>query len=139
MNEKLGGPLDSKQTLERLNESPQFVLLPLLPEETADLAIDRAVGEMHDPLIAGAVRRLQIPLLTRDPQITASGIVVTLRARSCYVRAGVDGGPRIALDRAVADAMEETFAETLAPWRDGPRSHRATGCPPRDFSCRVML
>jgi PIN domain nuclease of toxin-antitoxin system len=78
MNVKLGRQLDFLSTLQHLQQSGQFVLLPLLPEETADFEADQAVPEMHDRIIAGVARRLNAPLLTRDPQIVGSGRVVTV-------------------------------------------------------------
>jgi predicted nucleic acid-binding protein len=78
MNVKLGRRLDFHQTLLRLQQSGQFVLLPLLPEDMAEFEADQAVPEMHDRIIAGVARRLSAPLLTRDPQIAGSGLVVTV-------------------------------------------------------------
>jgi PIN domain nuclease of toxin-antitoxin system len=78
MNVKLGRPLDFADQLRRLTTSPQFVLLPLLPDDTLDLETDQAVPEMHDRLIVGVARRLNVPLLTRDAQIVASNVVTTI-------------------------------------------------------------
>mgnify|MGYP001266371973 CR=1 FL=1 len=78
MNVKLGHQLDFQSTLQHLQYSGQFVLLPFLPEETADFEADQAVREMHDRIIVGLARRLNAPLLTRDSQIVGSNLVVTL-------------------------------------------------------------
>jgi PIN domain nuclease of toxin-antitoxin system len=78
MNVKLGRPLDFLSALQGLQQSRQFGLLPFLPEETADLDADQAVPEMHDRIIVGVARRLNAPLLTRDVQITQSGVVTTI-------------------------------------------------------------
>jgi PIN domain nuclease of toxin-antitoxin system len=78
MNVKLGRQLDFPSTLQHLQHSGQFVLLPFLPEETAEFEADQPVPEMHDRIIVGVARRLNAPLLTRDSQIVRSGLVVTV-------------------------------------------------------------
>jgi PIN domain nuclease of toxin-antitoxin system len=78
MNEKLGRPLDFEAEMQRLSVSGQFVLVAFLPEETLDFSANRAVPEMHDRIIVGIARRLQVPLLTRDPQIVGSNLVPTI-------------------------------------------------------------
>ena len=78
MNEKLGRQLDFRSTLEYLQASGQFTLLPFLPEETLDLDVDRGVPEMHDRIIVGVARRMSLPLLTCDASITANGLVAVV-------------------------------------------------------------
>src|SRR4051794_34079815 len=72
LNEKLGRPLDFAVELERLQNSSQYVLVPLLADDTLDLDQDRTITEMHDRMITGLARRTGTPLITRDVQITAS-------------------------------------------------------------------
>jgi PIN domain nuclease of toxin-antitoxin system len=78
LNEKFGRNLDFAREFHRLANSGQFVLVPLLPDETLDLDADRMVPEMHDRLIVGVARRLQSPVLTRDPAIVGSQVVATV-------------------------------------------------------------
>jgi PIN domain nuclease of toxin-antitoxin system len=75
LNEKLGRPLDFADEVQRLQTSSQFALVPLLPDDTLDFDADSAVPEMHDRIIVGLARRLQAPVLTRDPAITGSRLV----------------------------------------------------------------
>lgn len=75
LNQKQGQPIDFAATFARLSQSSQFVLLPFEPEDTLDFDLDKTVPEMHDRMIAGAARRLNIPCLTRDNSITNSGVV----------------------------------------------------------------
>lgn len=74
LNEKQGRPLDFAAEFARLSAGSQFVLLPFMPEDTLAFDADRAVPEMHDRMIAGAARRLGASVITRDQQITASGL-----------------------------------------------------------------
>lgn len=75
LNQKQGQPIDFAATFNRFNQSPQFVLLPFEPEEVLDFDTDQLVPEMHDRIIAGTARRLNIPCLTRDNLIINSGII----------------------------------------------------------------
>jgi PIN domain nuclease of toxin-antitoxin system len=75
LNEKLGRKLDFRSTLLHLQTAGQFVLLPLLPEDTLDFDRDSAAPEMHDRIIVGVARRLNLPLLTCDTSIVASNLV----------------------------------------------------------------
>ena len=78
LNQKQAVQLDFPAVLRRLQRSRAYVLVPYLPDEVIDLDANRAVPEMHDRIIAGVSRRLNAPLLTRDPQIVRSGLVVTV-------------------------------------------------------------
>lgn len=78
LNEKLGEPVDFEAEYDRLSTATQYVLLPLAPVEVLDLKADRAVREMHDRLIVGLARRLGATLITKDQDITASGVVSVL-------------------------------------------------------------
>ena len=75
LNEKLGGTLDFADEYMRLSSSGQFVLLPLMPEDTLEFDVDKTIAEMHDRIIVGAARRLGAPLISKDQQITSSGLV----------------------------------------------------------------
>lgn len=74
-NQKQGQAIDFAVTFARFSQNPQFVLLPFEPEDVTDFDLDKMIPEMHDRMIAGAARRLNIPCLTRDNPITNSGIV----------------------------------------------------------------
>jgi PIN domain nuclease of toxin-antitoxin system len=75
LNEKFGEPIDFAAEYDRFNHAAQYVLPPLTPAEILDLKTDQAVSEMHDRLIAGLARRLGATLISKDQDITASGIV----------------------------------------------------------------
>lgn len=61
-----------------LQSRPEFELIPVYPEDVLELERDAAVPEMHDRIIAGLARRLEIPLIASDPEIVNSGIVKTV-------------------------------------------------------------
>ena len=78
LNEKKGKPLDFATKYARLAQSKQFVLLAFYPTHVLDFDPCNAITEMHDRIIVGAARRMNAKLLTRDKQITKSGIVITV-------------------------------------------------------------
>ena len=59
-------------------QSKQFVLRPFYPSHTLNFDACSAVTEMHDRMIAADARRIKATLLTRDTQITSSGVVATV-------------------------------------------------------------
>jgi PIN domain nuclease of toxin-antitoxin system len=52
-----------------------FSFVDFLPDDVLDFDRDSAVPEMHDRIIAGLARRLNIPVLTSDPSIVQANIV----------------------------------------------------------------
>jgi PIN domain nuclease of toxin-antitoxin system len=78
LNETKGRPLDFRTKYERLAQSRQFVFLPFHASHTLDFDACGAVTEMHDRMIVADARRTGVPLLTRDSQITSSGVVSTI-------------------------------------------------------------
>ncbi len=58
-----------------LRSNPYFQLIAFDPDDVLDFVRDAAIPEMHDRIIAGLARRLDAPLITVDPIITASGLV----------------------------------------------------------------
>lgn len=66
---------DFAKVYEDLKSKPYFQLVVLDPDEILDFDKDAAVTEIHDRIIAGLARRLDAPLITIDPQITATGLV----------------------------------------------------------------
>ena len=53
----------------------QFIPESLEAVHFLDLDNDVAVPEMHDRIIVGVARRLEVPLITKDEEITKSGLV----------------------------------------------------------------
>jgi PIN domain nuclease of toxin-antitoxin system len=78
LNEKKGRPLDFQAKYARLVQSKQFVLLAFYPSHVLDFDACSAVTEMHDRIIVGVASRLNATLLTRDAEITSSGVVATV-------------------------------------------------------------
>jgi len=58
-----------------LKAQAHFTFMAFEAEDVLDLAQDVAIPEMHDRIIAGLARRLNVPLITSDPLITAAGVV----------------------------------------------------------------
>jgi PIN domain nuclease of toxin-antitoxin system len=75
LNKKHGSPINFAATFGQLQQSPQFEFLPFNPEEVLEFTANAAVPEMHDRMIAGVAKRLNIPCLTCDKQIVGSGLV----------------------------------------------------------------
>lgn len=61
-----------------LTNKPYIRFIPVDHVHIPEFAQDAAVPEMHDRIIAGVARRLNAPLVTSDPLITAAAIVTTL-------------------------------------------------------------
>ena len=78
LNEKKQRLLDFGAKYQRLEQSQQFVLLPLLPATLLDFDACQAVTEMHDRMIVANARLLNAPLITADREIVASGLVQTI-------------------------------------------------------------
>ena len=60
---------------EQLQQSELFVFVSLHPQDILDFDKDVLVAEMHDRMIVGVARRLNVPCLTRDPHIIQSNLV----------------------------------------------------------------
>lgn len=78
LNAKKGNPLNFTAEFQRLNQSSQFVLLPFFPEDILEFDSSTSVPEMHDRMIAGVAKRLNLPCLTIDKEIVGSGVVITI-------------------------------------------------------------
>lgn len=63
---------DYDRVFNDLARAPYIRFVALNPEHVLDFAEDMAVPEMPDRLIAGLARRLNAPLVTSDPLITAA-------------------------------------------------------------------
>ena len=77
LNRKLGGAIDFNKEMTALFQAGQFVFVPFTASDSLDFDADSGVGKMHDRIIAGVARRINATLLTRDVQITNSGVVAT--------------------------------------------------------------
>ncbi len=75
MNVKLKNQIDFAVEFQKIKQSSQFVFVPFEADDVLDFDADSAVKEMHDRMIVGVARRLNAPLLTKDVNITASGLV----------------------------------------------------------------
>ena len=78
VNRKWKGIADFKLTYSRLKESAEFLVVPLEADDVLDFDRDLAIPEMHDRIIVGLARRLNVPLITSDEIISNSGIVRAL-------------------------------------------------------------
>ena len=74
-NVKLKNQIDFNVEFQKIKQSGQFVLVPFEADDVLDFDKDSAVTEMHDRIIVGVARRLNAPLLTKDVNITTSGLV----------------------------------------------------------------
>src|SRR5688500_8104012 len=78
LNSKLGSPLDFAAEFARLKAAPQITFVSFSAEDV--MAFDRlaAIPEMHDRIIAGVALSHACPCITRDPAISAAGVVNTI-------------------------------------------------------------
>lgn len=76
MARKYGGP-PFKETLDSLEKERRFEIMELTSPIIRE-AIPLTALEMHDALIVATARHLDLPLLTADKVIAASGLVQTL-------------------------------------------------------------
>jgi len=77
LNSKLGAPLDFAAEYGRLIAAPQITFVPFGAEDVLAFQSLSAIPEMHDRIIAGVALSRACPCITRDPAITASGLVKT--------------------------------------------------------------
>lgn len=75
LNIKYNRPIDFAAEYKKLKAGAQFVLTAFEPEDVLDFDADSAVKEMHDRMIVGVSRRLNAACLTKDVNITNSGLV----------------------------------------------------------------
>ena len=78
LNIKYNQPLLFAQEYERLTGSGQFRFVEFCAVDVLCFDALTAIPEMHDRMIAGVAHALQLPLLTRDGEIVASGIIQTI-------------------------------------------------------------
>lgn len=77
LSRKVPLPLSFLKTLDRLVAEPQFEIFPLSVEVIRKAATFQRL-EIHDALITATAAYLELPLLTVDQTITASGLVQIL-------------------------------------------------------------
>lgn len=78
VNSKYHQPLRFAQEYERLTESGQFRFVEFRAADVLRFDALVAIPEMHDRMIVGVAHALRLPLLTRDNEIVASGIIPTI-------------------------------------------------------------
>lgn len=70
--------IDFDREFQNIKLSGQFILLPFEADDVLDFDKNSAVKEMHDRMIVGVARKLNVPLLTKDQNITNSRLVNTI-------------------------------------------------------------
>ncbi len=75
LNVKYNYPIDFTAEYKKLEAGGQFILTSFEPQDVLDFDADSAVREMHDRIIVGAARRLNAACITKDVNITNSGLV----------------------------------------------------------------
>lgn len=78
LNVKQKQIIDFGVSFQQIKQSAQFVLVPFEADDVLDFDKNSAVKEMHDRMIVGVAQRLNVPLLTKDVNITTSGLVKTI-------------------------------------------------------------
>ena len=72
---KFNYPIDFASEFQNLNTSGQFILTSFEPADVLDFDADSAVKEMHDRIIVGVAHRMKAACITKDKNITESGLV----------------------------------------------------------------
>ena len=75
LNVKHNHPIDFAVEYKNLEAGGQFILTSFEPQDVLDFDADSAVKEMHDRIIVGVARRLNAACITKDDNITKSGLV----------------------------------------------------------------
>ena len=78
LNLKYNRPLAFAQEYVRLAEGGQFHFIDFRAADVLRFDALAAIPEMHDRMIVGVAHAMQLPLLTRDSEIIASGVVQTI-------------------------------------------------------------
>jgi hypothetical protein len=74
-NQKNNWFTDFAQLFQDLKSKPYFRFVPFTADSVLDFSSNKSVPEMHDRIIGGLAKRLDAPLITIDPLITAAGLV----------------------------------------------------------------
>jgi PIN domain nuclease of toxin-antitoxin system len=77
-DKKFGHFEDFTSVYEALKTRPEFEIMSFNADDVLDFDRDSGVPEMHDRMIAGLARRLDVPLIASDVQIVKSGVVRTV-------------------------------------------------------------
>ena len=78
LNVKYNQPLAFAPEYERLTGGGQFHFVDFRAADVLRFDLLAAIPEMHDRMIVGVAHALQLPLLTRDREISTSGVVHTI-------------------------------------------------------------
>jgi len=78
LNSKYGRRLEFSQEYQRLANAGQFRFVDFRAVDVLRFDALATVSEMHDRIITGVAYAMNLPLLTRDPEIVGSGIVRTI-------------------------------------------------------------
>lgn len=71
---KRKGLPDFAEIYRRLDRNPDYRLASFHPSDVLEFQQDASITELHDRIIAELARRLDAPILTVDPIITASHV-----------------------------------------------------------------
>ena len=69
---------DFEAVYKALASNSAFLFLPFHPEDVLDFEQDSHVPGMHDRIITGLARRLDVPLIASDPEIVNANLVETI-------------------------------------------------------------
>ncbi len=75
LNIKNNFPIDFAAEYKKLEMGGQFIMTSFEPSDVLDFDADSAVKEIHDRIIVGTARRLNAACITKDENITDSGVV----------------------------------------------------------------
>ena len=75
LNVKYNYPINFIAEYKKLVAGGQYILTSFEPQDVLDFDADSAVKEMHDRIIVGTARRLDAACITKDANITKSGLV----------------------------------------------------------------
>jgi PIN domain nuclease of toxin-antitoxin system len=78
LNVKYRRPLEFTQEYQRLVNAGQFRFVDFRAEDVLRFDALAAIPEMHDRIITGVAYVMNLPLLTRDPEIIGSKLIQTI-------------------------------------------------------------
>lgn len=75
LNIKHGYPIDFADEYKKLETGGQFIMTSFEPSDVLDFDANSAVKEIHDRIIVGTAQKLNAACITKDENITDSGLV----------------------------------------------------------------